>query len=698
MPLDTVPNALGWDSNSTVSKAAPGQGPPRLRQRRKQSNPRHTPSQNGTTAKKPVLSPVKRDPNRHLQRKHSGHINPGDNSAQKTICCTQTSVDHESEDDPTLTESRPASPSILATVPIKRSRSYTPIHKTNASNPGIICSSEDSSTLIQKQPSIDKTFHKIKAYADGGSKTSKITNALMYMIAVDRQPFSVVEDKGFRNLLSVVAPLYTVPCRKTITKRIDEKYELLSSKIKTMLSKIDTLRLTTDIWTETFNTQSYIGITAHYINFEGMQLECLSLGIKELEKCHNAEYISTIVSEIVDEWYINADSVVAVITDNASNIVKAIRDTFGYRRHMPCFAHTLNLVIPNSITATPEFQTVVKKVKSIVTYFKRSVKAEDALKDLQTSDLKNDGLVLKLKQECETRWNSIFYMIERFVQLANHVNSVLITLPRKKQDDIPEMTTHAELQILKDACAILRPVERVTTEMSSESYVTCSKIIPIVNCLIKTLEKLTTEHDISECLHKNILRELYRRFHSEDLNVEKNIFLATSTLLDPRFKKLHFRSPLAVSTAISKICQLMKENQEGPQSTVSVAESTSNVTEKTEDLWNVHDELIASSSTNCDEPGGIPIEFRQFLNANVISRSKDPLKVWQELKDIYPNVYKVAMKYFVIVGTSVPSERLFSAAGDIISAKRSRIAGKKASQIIFLGSLPEKYWNYNTGT
>ena len=282
-------------------------------------------------------------------------------------------------------------------------------------------------------------------------------------------------------------------------------------------------------------------------------------------------------------------------------------------------------------------------------------------------------------------------MIERFIQLVNQVNTVLITLPRKKQDDVPEMTTRAELQILKDACAILRPIECVTTEMSGESYVTCSKIIPIVNCLVKTLEKLNIEHEISDYLHKNILRELHKRFVNEDSNVERNVMLAISTLLDPRFKKLHFRRPLAVSTAISKICQLMKENERETQSIA--ADNISNTIEKTEDLWNVHDELIASSSTNCDEPSGVPVELRQFLNANVVNRSEDPLKVWYKLKDIYPKVYEVAMKYFVIVGTSVPSERLFSAAGDIISAKRSRLTGKRASEIIFLGSLPEKYWN-----
>jgi len=202
------------------------------------------------------------------------------------------------------------------------------------------------------------------------------------------------------------------------------------------------------------------------------------------------------------------------------------------------------------------------------------------------------------------------------------------------------------------------------------------------------LEKLDITHEISERLHKNVLLELQNRFRGKDSNIETNSFLSISTLLDPRFKKLHFSSSLAVSTAISKISQLMKNNQIEMRCNV---EENINIPRK-EDLWNIHDELMASSPLNSDEPGGIPVELRQFLNANVVNRSEDPLKIWQKLKDVYPMIYEVAMKYFVIVGTSVPSEQLFSAAGNIISMKRSRIKGKRASQIIFLGSLPKRYW------
>lgn len=58
----------------------------------------------------------------------------------------------------------------------------------------------------------------------------------------------------------------------------------------------------------------------------------------------------------------------------------------------------------------------------------------------------------------------------------------------------------------------------------------------------------------------------------------------------------------------------------------------------------------------------------------------------------YPNLYEIAIKYLSIVGTSVPSERLFSKAGNILTEKRSRLSGTRLSKLIFLSSLDEIYW------
>ena len=43
------------------------------------------------------------------------------------------------------------------------------------------------------------------------------------------------------------------------------------------------------------------------------------------------------------------EKVVAAVTDNAANIAAAVR--LNGWRHVPCFAHTLNLVVQNSLSA-----------------------------------------------------------------------------------------------------------------------------------------------------------------------------------------------------------------------------------------------------------------------------------------------------------------------------------------------------------
>lgn len=46
-----------------------------------------------------------------------------------------------------------------------------------------------------------------------------------------------------------------------------------------------------------------------------------------------------------------------------------------------------------------------------------------------------------------------------------------------------------------------------------------------------------------------------------------------------------------------------------------------------------------------------------------------------------------------MVGTSVPSERLFSKAGQVMTDSRNRLTGEHLNKLLFLGSLSESDWN-----
>lgn len=107
--------------------------------------------------------------------------------------------------------------------------------------------------------------------------------------------------------------------------------------MKTKLSTIEHLCLTTDVWTDILNTRNYLRITIHFALNEN--LTSVVIGVTELNEKHTLDYLGQWLSEICIEWHIEKNNIVAIVTDNAANIVKAIHDVFGKNKHLSCFAY-----------------------------------------------------------------------------------------------------------------------------------------------------------------------------------------------------------------------------------------------------------------------------------------------------------------------------------------------------------------------
>src|ERR1043165_6984357 len=77
-------------------------------------------------------------------------------------------------------------------------------------------------------------------------------------------------------------------------------------------------------------------------------------------------------------------------------------------------------------------------------------------------------------------------------------------------------------------------------------------------------------------------------------------------------------------------------------------------------------------------------EVVRYLSCPEEPRNVDPLVWWKDHGPSYPILSNLARKYLSIPSTSVPSERLFSDAGNHISAKRTRLAPDLVDRILFL--------------
>lgn len=190
-----------------------------------------------------------------------------------------------------------------------------------------------------------------------------------------------------------------------------------------------------------------------------------------------------------------------------------------------------------------ELGEIITKVKRIVTFFKESVVASDDLRKSTTKET-------KLIQEVKTRWNSKYYMLQRFLSLRREINSVL-----DNHRSAPNTVTAAEAEFLEECLVLLSPLEVATKELCAKNYVTISKVIPMINCINKKYENVFPTYDITRHLKAKIMSELIKGFGS----VEDVTILAIATVLNPRFKKIHFNNPIFCSRAVSAIKSEMQK-------------------------------------------------------------------------------------------------------------------------------------------
>ena len=504
------------------------------------------------------------------------------------------------------------------------------------------------------------------------------------MIAVDKMPLSTVENKGFKLVVKTMAPLYTMPSRKTITKLIDVRYKVLKERFIAILEKVDSYSMTCDNWTDVTNL-SYLGVTIHYIT-EQVEMKSGCVGVFPLSENHTSQYLGECLNSVIEDFNLDKSKIMAVVTDSAANIKKAVHDTLGRDKHLSCFAHTLSHLVPDVLVNMVTVQDTIKKIKAIVTVTRRSVVACDELKRLQMRDGKTEGTALKFIQDVPTRWNSTLYMLERFLALDEYVYPVISKCP-----NAPDMLKREEIQMLNDIISLMKPVECVITEVSGDSYPTCSVIIPLIHCLKVTIRERKPSTTSGREFKEKLEAAINNRF---DKNFEFNKILAVSNILDPRFKKIHFEGALAAAKAVSEINDYIKKNTASAATVQQINKEVSVKSTQENDVWSFHDELVATRADISAHSEEVSLEMRQYLNQQVIPRHENPLKYWSSMKVAFPSLYKVAIKYFSIVGTSVPSERLFSQAGNIKSDNRSRLSGENLNKLLFLSSLTQKDWGF----
>ncbi|XP_049877872.1 zinc finger BED domain-containing protein 4-like [Pectinophora gossypiella] len=524
------------------------------------------------------------------------------------------------------------------------------------------------------------------------NEKKKLDNLLMQLFIYDYQPFSIVEDRGFKAFVEGLNPSYQLPNRKVLSNNyLPALYETCMTKMKIKLeTDAESICLTTDIWTSSVN-DAYLGLTAHYID-PSFQIKSVLLDCTILPGSHTAENIKEHVLRIVENWKLK-DKVLIVVTDNASNMRSAV-EKMGWK-HFGCYAHTLNLIVKNCTvedTADEEVRRLINKVKNIVSHYKKSVKATEKLVSYQ----KQNGISApkKVLQDVATRWNSTLKMLERFVELEDAIKATMALM-----DERWESLTPDEWRICRELCTVLKPFHQLTETMSGERYVSGSQILILTRGLMSALNQMLqitedplvedfvdTLHEVTKRTISSLRAETGRRF----ANLECSKTIGITTMLDPRFKLHVFQSQIYAAEAKKSVTELVTGLIRRTEATrqperVEEPELAEPAAKKPRfDIWGEYDIIIQAA-----RPEGTPhsqaiLEVQRYLDLPPLGRVEDPLQWWHTFQHSYPHLAVLARKKLNFLATSVPCERLFSKAGNILNERRTRLGVRKVQQLLFL--------------
>ncbi|CAG4954922.1 unnamed protein product [Parnassius apollo] len=339
-------------------------------------------------------------------------------------------------------------------------------------------SSQSQVSGFLKQPSLEDMLEKKKLWDINDSRAKRCHYLIGEMIAVDNEPFSIVESHvGFRRFVNNILPQYEIPSRIYFSENvIPDIYNKVVNNIKSRLAPVNHISFTTDMWTCQTNKTCFLSCTAHWLE-ESYMLGHAVLDIKVFPESHTAENIKKSLLDSVSDWNIPATKVRAVVHDNAANITKGVKDAnFPSFR---CFIHTLQLVINDAIDANTSVKETISAARRIVTHFNHS--GYNKLHEIQ----EELGLPKKkLHQDVITRWNSTYYLLERIIEQRRAISVYFAESRNLNFENLSSDQWEIVLQLI----ILLKPFEEVT-KITSSTYSPISDVIPHAVTLMRYLRK-----------------------------------------------------------------------------------------------------------------------------------------------------------------------------------------------------------------
>ncbi|KAB0380508.1 hypothetical protein FD755_008292 [Muntiacus reevesi] len=502
-----------------------------------------------------------------------------------------------------------------------------------------------------------------RKFYDSHPVAKKITSLIAEMIALDLQPYSLVDNVGFNRLLAYLKPQYSLPPPAYFSRRaIPGMYEDVKHVIMAHLQEAESgvVHFTSGIWMSS-QTREYLTLTAHWVTFEPsarphcedhhcsalldvsqVDCDCSGGSIQEQQECW------------WEAWVTSSGLQVGItVTDNPS-IGKMLNE---------------GRAPAEAIKSQRMVQNLLRTARKICERVQRSPKAK--LAELQ----REYGLPPHhLLQDVPSKWSTSFHMLERLLQQKRAVNALSV------ECDFRELLSCDQWEVMQSVCHALTPFAAASREMSAHVS-TLSQVIPMIHILSRRVETLFQETTGIDAMLRALREAMVSRL-SASLHDPRYVL---ATLLDPRYKASLFSEEEAEQYKqglIRELETLDPTSEPAPVPNGCEPGSPPRDCAGEEGLWALMAKLKKS------ERGGRPkvpeAVVLAYLEEEVLDHSCDPLAYWSLERAAWPGLSALAVRFLGCPPSIVPSERLFSTPPENGSFGQSRLLIEHFEKHIFL--------------
>ncbi|XP_065665553.1 uncharacterized protein LOC136086979 [Hydra vulgaris] len=554
------------------------------------------------------------------------------------------------------------------------------------------------------------------------SDQKQFDSAMLDYFYTDLTSFSAVEGRGFKKLFDIANPKLCLHHRTTYSRKLSIRSREVQTGMKSIITEITpnlkSAAFTSDFWTSRAQ-DIYISWTFYAID-DDWRLHHWTPHVQQFPGRHTGILIEGKLDSFLEELNLPADLPMYCVNDQARNMKLAVKLSKRLDQYL-CNNHILQCAVRDSFGMTARMDNALQTCKDLASLTYQSTVAAELLE----SESDAQGINFRqLRQSTisASQWKSIEGAVKILVPLKEATETWLA-------ESIPTINTVADsLYLIHDKID-----QFIKTDGKNGYGVLYAKNLK--SCIEKRFPLCHTGNLLSAAANylnlalKGLNLKLFKKFQttkecagkSRGLSVkdiQKALKIGSNkTVADWN----QFCRDIAVTYFQNNHVQLG-----GPGSLVEIDESLFSRrkynrvhhdaatllpiirqwirpgTEIWSDMWAAYRGLAAQGFQHEAERELVDIEVADIIKKQTILRSAInqeidnylslpllentgcPFLWWSKCGMQFEKLKKMALKYLTAPPSSIESERLFSAGGDIYEATRSRLKADNGEYLMFV--------------